>query len=1021
MKQKRRFISFLLALCLLVGILPNGVMAAHNGKAIQLVNSGAESIANGDIVWYGDYGSYVNNNSDANNTSIRWLVLDADKTNTGDSGMFLLAENLIGTGSYGNIYFQYSRDIVGSALSSDSVYYRPGTEQSVYANTYQGSDAQEWCETFYSTNLSEGEQAAVLATYKQDEAYKASSKWNFSASELSGDKVFFLSAEEADNSDYGFTNNASRLASYKGEAGYWWLRSPFFANTGHDGNYAGNVWYNGAIYDSSLNSPSAARPAFNLNLDSVLFTSAAKDGKVSDTVGADALKSVSDYSGNEWKLTLLDKSRSFLADVNEQISVSASAGGSIQIAYSGAQTGDNEYVSVLLCDSNATVLYYGNIAQNSESGTATLNIPLGLAAGSYTLKVFSEQCNGDYKTDYASAFKEIALEVVLPQETTPSAAFTATSDNGGTLLNVDTSMKYSVDGGITWMDITGQTMAITGVTAENGIKVYKQGDGTTTSDSQVQTIAVTQAEQPTGIDKVDCTISQQNNGQITGVDTTMEYKLSTDSDWTLVTDNAVTGLTNGTYEVRVKADGTVLASNAATVTIGAHTCVAQGDWQYDGTSHWKLCTCGAKVEEAAHTGGTATCTASAVCEVCSQPYGEKNPNNHTCVEAWITTDATHTKVYSCCQTVIEAETEHTWENGKCSICQYDCEHQGGTATCSQLAQCEICHSLYGNYDENNHRAADTWMQENGKHYHICEYGCDTHLDEADCSGGTATCIGLAICETCRQTYGVVNPDNHTGKAVWTKTETIHSSAYDCCGAVVIAEEVHEWEDGVCSECGYECQHSGGKATCTEQAVCEICNEKYGDMGTHKLSLTKKVEATCTTDGREAYYTCEACGKYFEDEAGNTEIANLDEWGIIPASNHKAGAEWKSDENNHWKECELCGEKMNEAAHDFEWVTDKKATATEAGLRHEKCTVCGYTKAAVEIPATGTTSDTDTPTDNDQTDNTTSPKTDDNRTGSTTSPKTGDNTNIALWIVVVLSACAALTGTAIYSRKRKYNR
>ena len=66
----------------------------------------------------------------------------------------------------------------------------------------------------------------------------------------------------------------------------------------------------------------------------------------------------------------------------------------------------------------------------------------------------------------------------------------------------------------------------------------------------------------------------------------MEYKLSTGSGWTTINANPLMGLTDGTYEVRVKASGTVLASIAVTVTIGAHTCVVQGDWQYNGTDHW---------------------------------------------------------------------------------------------------------------------------------------------------------------------------------------------------------------------------------------------------------------------------------------------------------------------------------------------------------------------------------------------------------------------------------------------------
>ena len=148
--------------------------------------------------------------------------------------------------------------------------------------------------------------------------------------------------------------------------------------------------------------------------------------------------------------------------------------------------------------------------------------------------------------------------------------FAATGDNGGTLSNVEPGMKYSTDSGVNWNDVTGTSMELTGVTAENDVKVYKPGDGSTTSDSDIQTIDITQAAMPAGIGKTDCTTTAQNNGQITSVNSTMEYKLSTDTDWTKISGTAVTGLSVGTYEVRVKANGTVLASLATTVTISEY-------------------------------------------------------------------------------------------------------------------------------------------------------------------------------------------------------------------------------------------------------------------------------------------------------------------------------------------------------------------------------------------------------------------------------------------------------------------
>ena len=186
---------------------------------------------------------------------------------------------------------------------------------------------------------------------------------------------------------------------------FWWLRSPSElpnAAVYVDGN--GNIQYHG-MYD--FRSEYGVRPAFNLNSDSVLFASAAVGGKPEG-----GLTEVSEYTGNEWKLTLRDSSRSFSVTSNK--TVTAAPGDTVEITYTGTETGGNEYVSVLLCDSNDNVLYYGKIAQNSASGTASIAIPGDLAPGSYNLKVFSEQCNGDYNTDYASNFTDIALTVEKP-------------------------------------------------------------------------------------------------------------------------------------------------------------------------------------------------------------------------------------------------------------------------------------------------------------------------------------------------------------------------------------------------------------------------------------------------------------------------------------------------------------------------------------------------------------------------------------------------------------------------------
>ena len=180
-----------------------------------------------------------------------------------------------------------------------------------------------------------------------------------------------------------------------------------------------------------------------------------------------------------------------------------------------------------------------------------------------------------------------------------------------------------------------------------------------------------------------------------------------------------------------------------------------------------------------------------------------------------------------------------------------------------------------------------------------------------------------------------------------------------------------------------------------------------------MTVTSRVirEASCTADGEKINTASVTFNGETYSDAQKVTIA---------ATSHQASTEWKSNGEKHWKECTECDEKLNEAAHTFEWVIDKEATATEKGSKHEECTVCGYEKAAVEIPAMGTTEEPSEPSKPGKTPSeppTDTDKPSGDQTGDTTSPVTGDDSNIVLWIAVMLAAGAALTGTAVYSRKR----
>ena len=157
-------------------------------------------------------------------------------------------------------------------------------------------------------------------------------------------------------------------------------------------------------------------------------------------------------------------------------------------------------------------------------------------------------------------------------------------------------------------------------------------------------------------------------------------------------------------------------------------------------------------------------------------------------------------------------------------------------------------------------------------------------------------------------------------------------------------------------------------------------------------------ATATTSGSK-HKECTVCGYTMATET-------------IPATGggehtHSYGSEWKNDADNHWHECS-CGDKADVAAHSFKWVVDKEATATKKGSKHEECKVCGYQRPAVEIPATGSTTKPTDPTESNP------------NTGALDDvPQTGDNSNMILWIVLLLASGLGVTGTVMYSKRKKY--
>lgn len=181
---------------------------------------------------------------------------------------------------------------------------------------------------------------------------------------------------------------------------------------------------------------------------------------------------------------------------------------------------------------------------------------------------------------------------------------------------------------------------------------------------------------------------------------------------------------------------------------------------------------------------------------------------------------------------------------------------------------------------------------------------------------------------------------------------------------------------------------------------------------HTLEETAEKEATHLTPGNILYYSCDYCGRIYEDAAGTRELSP-EETIIEKLPDHTPdGTGWYSDENNHWNRCE-CGEKINIAPHSYVWVTDKEATSTEAGSRHEECDVCGFAKAAVEIPATGTPDGSSDESEKDED----GQQADTGKNDSEDAPQTGEHNNYLVWLALLAVSGAGLTGNVIYRRKK----
>lgn len=285
--------------------------------------------------------------------------------------------------------------------------------------------------------------------------------------------------------------------------------------------------------------------------------------------------------------------------------------------------------------------------------------------------------------------------------------------------------------------------------------------------------------------------------------------------------------------------------------------------KYDTAGHWQECECGYATDKADHSmeskssadGHWDACACGYKTDVTAHAWTDKFDTQNHWQECSVCGYKTGVTAHRLTKNV--NETQH---QVKCESCGYKTEwenHTGGTATCTAKAVCSVCGESYGELAA--HVADSTYKYNADGHWTACAT-CGTPMSNQEAhTGGTADCQHKAVCDVCGQPYGELDASNHTGGIRWAQTAETHQAFYLCCGAAAGAEANHSWNDeSVCTECGYGCAHTGGTATCTALAVCDICGHTYGDLLPHDYRWVIDQEATTEATGLK-HEECTVCG------------------------------------------------------------------------------------------------------------------------------------------------------------------
>ena len=381
------------------------------------------------------------------------------------------------------------------------------------------------------------------------------------------------------------------------------------------------------------------------------------------------------------------------------------------------------------------------------------------------------------------------------------------------------------------------------------------------------------------------------------------------------------------------------------------------------------------------------------------------------------------------------ETEH-WQVCTCGAVFHKAEHSGGTATCTEKAKCAVCGAEYG--DALGHDFTTSWTHDDNEHWKQCSR-CDAKDDVSPHTWDSGTVTTAPTCTKAgEETYSCtecgatktepIDATGHSWKSDWTSDATHHW--HEC------ANENCDVTDNAGKK-GYA-EHSGGKATCTQNAVCEICKASYGSLDPNNHTDLKHIDAKAATaaeEGNIAYWYCGGCKKYFSDAAAIKEITKAATVtaklppkitagdGAAVTQGEKKELTFTSDASfADFVRVELDGtalEEKNYTKREGSTIItlNRDFVATLSVGEHTLAIVSqhGTATAKFTVKAKPTETATPQPTVPPQP---TAPPT---PTVQPVSPRTGDTANPALWFALLIVSGGAAIGITVASRKKKHNK